>query len=51
VTIGQAGGKYLVVVIHTYKDDEDQEIIRLISARKATSKERKQYTELPGGKK
>jgi uncharacterized protein len=50
ITIGQAGSVYLLVIIHTYRDTRDEEVIRLISARKATAKERKQYMNLPGGK-
>jgi uncharacterized DUF497 family protein len=50
ITIGQAGRHLLIVVVHTYRDTEEDEVIRLISARKATPKERKQYMNLPGGK-
>ena len=48
-TVGQAGGHLIVVVVHTYRDTEEEEVVRLISARKATPKERKQYMNLPGG--
>lgn len=48
ITVGQAASHLLVVVIHTHRDTEQDEVIRLISARKATPKERKQYTNLPG---
>lgn len=51
ITVGQAGRLSLVVVVHTYRDTEEEEVIRMISARKATPKERKQYMNLPGGPK
>jgi len=36
----------LLVVIHSYQETrEDQRVIRIISARKATKRERKQYEE------
>ena len=34
---------------HTHWDTQTEEVIRIISARKATPKERKQYMNLPGG--
>ncbi|MEO7959855.1 MAG: BrnT family toxin [Fibrobacteria bacterium] len=49
VTVGQAGSHLIVLVVHTYRDTEEEEVIRLISARKATPKERKQYMNLSGG--
>lgn len=42
-TIGMVGGCFLLLVAHTFLDDEGIEVIRIISARKATSKERKFY--------
>lgn len=42
-TIGMVGGLVILMVAHTVRDDENTEIIRIISARKATSKERKHY--------
>ena len=35
-TMGQVGGLIIIVVIHTYIEKNGQEIIRIISARKAT---------------
>jgi uncharacterized DUF497 family protein len=32
-----------VVAANLYFDDEDEEIVRIISAREATTKERRQY--------
>jgi len=49
ITLGQARSHMLVLVIHTYRDTQNEEVIRLISARRATPKERKQYINLPGG--
>lgn len=43
LTMGLCEGTLVVVVIHTYRTNDNEEHIRLISARKATSHERKQY--------
>lgn len=46
ITIGRCANTRTVVVVHTYQVmEDDQEIIRIISARKATRKEVKQYEE------
>lgn len=45
VTIGLAADKKTLVVVHTYLDSATDEFIRIISARKATKKERKNYEE------
>ena len=45
-TLGRVEGHLLLLVVHTVHDDEDDtEIIRLISARRADPKERKRYEE------
>ena len=44
-TVGQVGGLMIVVVAHTIVEEEDAEIIRIVSARPATRKERKRYEE------
>lgn len=44
-TLGLAGGIVLLLVAHTVRDEHDDESIRIISARKAVRKERKQYDE------
>jgi uncharacterized DUF497 family protein len=44
-TIGLAGGVVLLLVAHTIRDEGADEIIRIISARKATWKECKHYDE------
>jgi len=43
ITIGQTKKTLLVVVAHTYMESNGYETIRIISARKATKKERVQY--------
>ena len=45
ITMGIAADTQTLVVVHTYLDTKNSEIIRLISARKATRKEKKQYEE------
>jgi len=43
-TLGLAGGLVVLLVAHTYREeDSGQEVIRIISARKATAHERQQY--------
>lgn len=44
VTLGQVNGQHYLVVVHTYRDEQEDSItIRLISARHATKHEIKQY--------
>jgi uncharacterized DUF497 family protein len=42
-TIGLADGLLLLLVVHTFEDDEYEETVRIISARKAESHERRVY--------
>lgn len=42
-TIGMVGGLLILMVAHTLREADDTEIVRIISARKATPKERKPY--------
>ena len=42
-TLGNALGIVLLLVVHTYRLQDGDEVIRIISARKATSHERRQY--------
>lgn len=42
-TLGLVEGCLLLLVAHTVRDDEGVEIIRIVSARKATRKERQRY--------
>jgi uncharacterized DUF497 family protein len=44
-TLGMIGGETIVVVAHTYREADGDEVIRIISARKATSPERRAYEE------
>jgi uncharacterized DUF497 family protein len=48
VTLGEAGAGLLLVVVHTWADSEaDRAAVRIISARRATPKEARQYREEP----
>lgn len=42
-TLGLAGGIVVLLVAHTYRDKDGDEVIRIISARKATPAERALY--------
>lgn len=42
-TIGVVQGVTLVLVAHTVRDDGDVEVIRIISARRASGKDRRRY--------
>ena len=44
-TIGLIGPVAIFMVAHTYEDDDGEETVRIISARKATSAERRRYDE------
>ena len=44
-TLGSVGGVVLLLVAHTFRDQDGEEVIRIISARKATAHERKIYAE------
>ena len=41
--MGKVMGRHVLVVVHTYRNYEDEEVIRIISARLASSHERRQY--------
>jgi uncharacterized DUF497 family protein len=43
--LGWTGGNFLLMVAHTARAEREDEIIRIISARKATRKERERYDE------
>jgi len=45
ITIGHAVTRSTIVVVHTYKELRGLEIVRIISARHATRREKKQYEE------
>jgi len=42
-TLGIVEGYLLLLVAHTLEDEEDTEVIRIISARRAEPKDRKRY--------
>ena len=42
-TIGMAGGVLLLLVAHTFEDEDGEEVVRIISARKANAQERTRY--------
>ena len=42
-TLGLAGGIVILLVAHTYREEGGEEMIRIISARKATASERTVY--------
>jgi uncharacterized DUF497 family protein len=44
-TLGLAGGIVLLLVAHAVRNEQGEEIIRIISARKAVRKERNRYEE------
>lgn len=41
--LGLIGGKVVILVVHTHRQDEGEEVVRIISARKAAGPERKAY--------
>lgn len=50
VTMGQIPEGKLLVVIHTCREDGDDEYVRIVSARKANRHESRQYFERRNGK-
>jgi uncharacterized DUF497 family protein len=44
-TTGRVGGKLLLLVVNTIRDEEADVVIRIISARKTTRSERRSYEE------
>lgn len=44
-TLGRAMGIVLLLVVHTYRQSDGKEVVRIISARKATPHERREYEE------
>jgi uncharacterized DUF497 family protein len=45
-TLGRVDDLNILVVVHTVMDERDEEVIRIISARKATPRERAFYEEV-----
>jgi len=46
-TVGMADGVLLLLVVHTFEDEDEAEVIRIISARKADAHERRRYEDGP----
>lgn len=46
ISVGQTTSRKLVVTAHLYFDENDEEVIRIISAREATIHEREQYEKI-----
>jgi len=49
ITLGALGAGSILLVVHTFYEEQNDEIIRIISARAAESHERKAYEEAHGG--
>ncbi len=47
VTIGKAKDGILLVVAHTFAENDHEIFVRIISARRATRHEQRQYEEMP----
>jgi uncharacterized DUF497 family protein len=47
-TLGIVGGVVVLLVAHTWREDGGQDVVRMISARKATKQERRRYEEYDG---
>jgi hypothetical protein len=46
-TLGLVGSMVILLVVHTYAEQNGEEVVRIISARKATPRERARYAEEP----
>ena len=44
-TVGMAGGALVMFVAHSYRERDGEEVVRIVSARKATPRERRVYEE------
>lgn len=44
-TVGMAAGVMVMFVAHTYRESDGEEVVRIISARKAKPRERSMYEE------
>jgi uncharacterized DUF497 family protein len=51
IAIGRAGQSGILFVVNTIRGDEEQEIIRIISARPATKVEKREYARANGAAK
>jgi uncharacterized DUF497 family protein len=43
LTLGTVGSHSVLLVVHTWWEENEEEVVRIISARKANSRERAQY--------
>ena len=43
IVVGMVSSQTVLVAVHTYREDNQQEVVRIISARRATPHERKRY--------
>ena len=43
LTVGIVGALALIVVAHTFRDEDGEDVVRIISARKASRQERRDY--------
>jgi uncharacterized DUF497 family protein len=43
IALGRVGVTTVLFVVHVYRDQDDDQIVRIISARKATRHERRKY--------
>jgi uncharacterized DUF497 family protein len=43
IALGRVGVTTILFVVHVYRDEDDEQYIRIISARKATRHERRKY--------
>ena len=43
ILLGKSLNENILVVVHTFRKDDDTEFVRIISARRATKKERQAY--------
>ena len=49
ITLGAIGATLVLVVVHTYRGADNEEVIRIISARLASPRERRKYEEAHEG--
>lgn len=43
IILGKSNNETILLVVHTFRNNDNEEIVRIISARKATKKEEKTY--------
>jgi len=45
ILLGKSLSDIILIVVHTFRDDNDSEFVRIVSARRATKKEERAYLE------